>query len=468
MIFSNKEEFKKKVFVSFLGFFFFSFSLVATKDAFAEKKRVEKTAEVEEKILSWGEFAGDIGLGVIGSNIYTTLQLGVDIREGDVSAGIQTALRLKTVSFDQRRGSTVRKEDWDEPSDFAQIIRYLTYGKDLGFLSFGLNLGVLCPANIGHGTLMENYNSLVDLNYPHSGFQARLLHKYFGIDFIMDDFVMPKILAMRVEARIKGFSFGLTGMMDIKAPRVALLDEEDNRRISDTRKLMVQTDTLGFVGYDFSYTFGNKKGFWIKPYVDNNWAVGHGGGLHAGIKISGKLFSGKLRLTGRAEYRLGWNGYSPEYIDIFYDIQRYQVPLGSSWRERRDGAVDTKLTFLSFFPSVTHGAKWEVGMKYEKLFWMRGAYNLRQGPLGDMAFFEVGVPYGRRWVFSGLVAKTGLFDKDAFASSDGLLAGGEARVEFLRNFYVLGQFRYLYGLDDTGIYNGIVLANLAVGGRWGY
>ncbi len=438
------------------------------KQAEAHQETVEEELEVQEGVDSWGQFAGDLGFGVIGADVFTTLQLGADIREGDMAAGFQAALRLRTVSSGEDRESVIRREDWDEPSDFANIIRYLTYGKDLGFLAFGLNIGVLCPAQLGHGTLLDNYNSMVDLNYNHSGFQAALRHEYFGFDFVMDDFVAPKILALRLEAKFRGFAFGVTGMTDLRAPSRVLLDDDGERRVTKTRKLYVETEPLGFVGYDASYTVGDKKGFWLKPYFDNNWVVGGGGGLHVGVQAGGVFFGGKLQLGGRAEYRVGWNEYAPGYVDLFYDIQRYQISLGDSWRARREGSLETKSAILSTFPSVAHGGKWEAGISYERLFWLRFAYHLREGPLGDMTFLEVGVPYGRRWVFSGLLAKTGLFDKDSMSKADGLLAAAEARVEILKHLYVLGQFRYLYGLDNEGLYRGVVLANLAIGARWGY
>lgn len=429
-------------------------------------------ARAQKKVVSWGEVAGDMGIGVLGSDVYTTFQLGADIREGDVSAGLQAALRLRTVDVKEKGGKTLRREDWDEPSDFAHIIRYLTYGKRLQSVTFGLSLGELCPAGIGNGTLFDNYHSVVDLDHPHSGLQARLRHRYFGVDFVMDDFVRPRVMGIRLEAKpfpfLKRLSLGLSGVADLKAPRVARVDEEGRRRVSPTKRLLVDSEFLGFVGYDVSYLFGSKKRFWVKPYVDNNWAVNHGGGLHAGLTVGGRLMGGKLELMGKAEYRLGWGGYSPEYVDLFYDVQRYQVPLGQSWSERGGGRLDTKLTSLDLHPPLSHGGKWAIRLAYDKVFWLKGAYALREGPLGDSAFFEMGLPFGRKWVFSALVAKTGLFGKDSFGSADGLLAAAEAKLEVFRYLYVLGQFRYLYALDEEGLFRGVLVANLAVGGRWGY
>jgi hypothetical protein len=218
-----------------------------------------------------------------------------------------------------------------------------------------------------------------------------------------------------------------------------------------------------------AYTFFEKDDFWVRPFADNNWFVDHGGGLHLGVEVGGRPFGGPVRLRGSAEYRLRWNGYLPGYVDAFYDVQRFQLRLGrlenGAGVESRDV---TKLTALEGLDRWGHGGRWALQMEYEKIFWARASYALRDGVAGDGVLLEIGVPYGRRWVFSALGAKTGIIDDADWKVGDGYLSGAELRVRLLKNLYLLSQFRYLYAINSDGYYRGVLFFNIAAGGSWGY
>jgi hypothetical protein len=435
------------------------------------EKTVERRRSADQETTAWGEVCGDVGFGVLGGDVFTTFQLGVDIQEGDINVGLQAALRIRTVDLGEQQSSSIRRRDWDEPSDFAHIVRYLSYRKEVGNLKLGASLGELAPAELGNGTILGNYYSVVDIDHPHSGFRARAAHRYFQVDLVLDDFVAPEILGGRIVGRpvpgLPGLSVGVSGVVDLKAPSSVRLDEEGNRQLGEARSLVVDSDPVGVVGVEVGYDYGDRgDDFWLRGYADNNWLVGHGGGLHLGVKLGGRPFGGPVSLAATAEYRLSWDGYQPTYVDLYYDIQRFQASLDE--RAIQGAGSHTKLQAIQTLRGVGHGGKWAVGLWYERLVWARAGYELRDGPLGDQTFFELGVPYGRKWVFSALLAKTGLVEKGDWQSEAGLLSAGELRVRLLRHLYLLGQVRYLYGLDDEGYYRGILVANAAVGGSFGY
>jgi hypothetical protein len=54
-----------------------------------------------------------------------------------------------------RRAGTVRKQDWDQPSDFARVLTFLTYGKKEDRVY--LDVGQQHASTIGHGSIVRRY-----------------------------------------------------------------------------------------------------------------------------------------------------------------------------------------------------------------------------------------------------------------------------------------------------------------------
>jgi hypothetical protein len=322
---------------------------------------------------------------------------------------------------------------------------------------------------MGHGSLVSGYTSVVDLDHPHSGFRGRAVHKWFLADVLVDDFVKPEIMAARfsVKPGLKNLAIGISGVLDIQAPVEAVLESQGRRQVSKTRHLEVDTQVVGFLGADVEYTIRPTKNLELIPYVDANWAVRHGFGLHVGLDTRWRPGAGPWTLSGGAEYRLSADGYWPAYVDLYYDIQRYQVALGGSFTARPQ-ADSGKLALMMELKGIAHGGRWWAKVEYRKKFWLKAAYALRSGVLGDMVIVEAGLPLSRRLVFAAVAALSGMVDGRDWKKLDGGLAASELRVRVWKYLYIVGQFGYLYALDDEGVFKGVLMANAGVGGTLGY
>ncbi|MCD6499151.1 MAG: hypothetical protein J7M25_12745, partial [Deltaproteobacteria bacterium] len=399
-------------------------------------------------------------------DLYSTFQFGLDLREGHFAVGLSAALRVKVVDRGGTGSKGFRHRDWDEPSDFAHIVRYMSYRKQMGPVHLGLMIGELATASLGHRSILDQYLSVADLDHPHSGAWIRVGHRYVSFDFLTGNFVDPHLLAGRVEIRpvpsLRRLVIGVTGLVDLKAPVSVRRDDRGEARVDHANHLLVDRDQVGFVGFDAAYTwrFGQAE---LTPFVDGNWMVGSGGGLHLGG--TARIAAGRWSFAFTGTYHLAVDGYRPGYVDMFYDVQRYQLALGRGMA-RRIGSLDPKLAVQSRIKGAFHGGRFVASVDYGDSYRMEVGYDMGHSVAGDLVWMKLDVPYGRRFVFGALAARTGFLSSGDWREAGGTMAGVETRFRLFRYMYLLGQLRYLYLLD--GRYQGVLLANVAVGGSWDY
>ena len=72
-------------------------------------------------------------------------------------ASIQTSFEDQKLDFG---GFKIRAQDWDELSDFARVIRFITYGRKESPVYFTITN--LRPTTLGHGQLVHNYQPNLD------------------------------------------------------------------------------------------------------------------------------------------------------------------------------------------------------------------------------------------------------------------------------------------------------------------
>jgi hypothetical protein len=433
---------------------------------------------------SWGELEGDAGLGFLGPDLLTTLQVGFDLQEGGFTLGIQARLRLRIADRGaQREGLGVRQEDWDEPSDLAYLLRYASYRKRIGEVGLGISLGELAGYTLGHGTLIRNYHSAVDLDHPHSGIAARVGAPRWQVDLVLDDFVAPELAGLRVagvplRSGSHALVIGVSSLLDFRAPQEALLDEQGHRLLDEHRNLELRRALLGGVGIDVAYELGDPAdpaADHLRLYVDGNLLVPERGvaplalGLHLGASFQVHPFGGKLALFGGLEYRRLGPGYLPAWVDLVYDVQRQQLPLTRRALDALEGQVPTKLGALAD-GLLEAGNAWrgELGVRFAPWLQLAAHYDHRPGLVGKALGARTTVLVGRRFLAAALVERFGFLTGEDLGRGPGLLVAAEARYRPLRNLYVLAQYSRLMRLGDGGLYRPLDQLNVAVGGAWGY
>ncbi|MCC7383087.1 MAG: hypothetical protein IT384_14710 [Deltaproteobacteria bacterium] len=326
---------------------------------------------------------GEVMFGKIGEDVFarTLLRFNYDAENWGIGLGIPLSIRL--VDNDPKNGKLLRIEDWDEPSDFFRLVRYVYVGDPSKTGPFYIRLGELAGLSMGHGTVIHRYYNGFDLNRYRLGTNVALNVGAFGVDAVIGDLVRP------TDPTVVGFRFqvkplmlvdlgesapastgaaspdappgegaptpapapsetqegdglygaiadrlhvGFTLLVDPTAPlelrtsgAQVLLDDQENPQIARERALVV---TGVDVGYDLLRGLIR-----VTPYIDLNKItyVDSGWGFHAGVlwglRIPAVIDTFTVDL--RTEYRRVSGDYVSPYFNSTYEVERFEAPPGS-------------------------------------------------------------------------------------------------------------------------------------------
>jgi hypothetical protein len=330
---------------------------------------------------------GPIYYGVIRPEINYTRE--VADKELSLSFALPIRLEILDTRPDKRfdKAGRIRKEDWDEPSDFARVISYINYGGKEEHLYLDINQ--FKASSIGHGTVFKRYNPNLNLNSRRVSFQFDAFGDFGGFETFLNDVTGPNVkgaLAMlkplslinRKNYFLRSFSLGATIAADIDAPMRNRLDTDDadddgkrNNELSINQKTFqpnyVSTEVVSY-GTSVEAKLVDTDAVDWKMYVD--WSF-----LETGVptddpkaplwsniptravRSSGRTWGNLLRinldrrgisqdplhaLRLRLELRQFDANYLPSYFDTLYEIQRVQYIAGKTVSSR-DLANQTKL-----------------------------------------------------------------------------------------------------------------------------
>ena len=155
----------KKIFTLFV----LMFTLMFTCQLFAQVPSAENKSN---------SASGEALLGSIGEDMYITMILATEIDLGKIGIGLQAPLNLRVVDKDPKDDSIIRKEDWDEPSEWLRVVRYFRYGHKRDFVYF--RIGELREAYIGHATIVNRYYNALDINHFHTS----TTHDFFNLTLL--------------------------------------------------------------------------------------------------------------------------------------------------------------------------------------------------------------------------------------------------------------------------------------------
>lgn len=304
------------------------------------------------------------GYNHIGKTEYVLVHPQVALRFGELSFGIGVPLNIEVFSsaypkdpgpgenhiLQFKNAGTIRKEDWDQVSDFGRLLTFLTYGKKEDH--FYLDVGQQHASTIGHGALVRRYSGSIDVNYYRSGLQLDAYNDYLGAEIMTNDFLnwgvvsglaFVKPLSLFFDHWLpKSLSIGVTAALDREAPTAFTFEPEpacpvpnqcNAARVpvvNDKNMFVTSTGVVLLGGVDAEMKLVKTANVDIKPYVDYSrfFLTGlssgsPGGGLTVGVL--GRFNLGKdpthaFRLV--AEYRWLGEGYRPGYFNTFYEIDK--------------------------------------------------------------------------------------------------------------------------------------------------
>lgn len=392
-------------------------------------------------ILGGVERIGDIFYATATPNINYSTDLGD--RTLSLSFGVPVRLQLvdtRPVQTDPDTGVKtggwskvlqLRKEDWDEPSDFAQIIRGIQYGSKEDRIYLDVN--AFKASSIGHGALVKRYNPNLNLNSRQVSAEFDGFMDYGGVELYVNNIARPNLLAglafikplsliNRDNYAMRSFSIGASVAADLDAPLRNKLDfddtDNDGRRHGeylvnqktfqpqyvsskvvafglDTEIKLVDSGTTDWKTYaDYSFLASGLPVDGTDPRWDSDPTKP---GIK-GVMSSGMAWGNLLRLNLgddpvhalrlRAEVRRYDANYVPSYFDTMYEIQRVQYRIGAG----RVDPTGTKLqSVLGRAPlageAKVFGLYFETSWKVGDLFAMAFALETNDSAMPDNSLF---------------------------------------------------------------------------------
>ncbi len=300
---------------------------------------------------------GRFGFGGIDEDFFVTINVGTAITWWKLGVGIQVPLRLRVVDEDPQNDGVFREEDWDEPSDWTRVLRYVSWGQPNDDIY--ARLGVLAGTTLGHGTIVDRYYNVIDADHYQTGVQLHLDFGVAGGQTFLDNLLDPEILALRGYVRpfriVDGMSkalqniyVGTTLAIDFAAPNRVEgdsnhFDSEGKAKpvLDDDGVIQATTNTLFLWGLDIGWALQPIEWWAITPYMDINVLGATGGaGFHLGILQSFDIAKA-VKIGARVEYRAMDGDYAPSYINSWYEIERFSygksgVPKGRVLKDISD------------------------------------------------------------------------------------------------------------------------------------
>jgi hypothetical protein len=334
----------------------------------------------DKLVVSDSRFGLRMGYARLDNSSYLGVDPEVDMHFGEsVALGLGLPLHVRFYAdgiYDTGK-IKFREHDYDKPSDYAKILRFLTIGKKED--QFYLNVSQLFAASIGHGAIVRRYSGNVDQNITRVGAQLDAYGKYGGFEAFVGDVVQPnhflaglgfvKPLGWLTGPSRETFgwtSIGISTAMDLAAPYTLCRYPYSNwpktgdgsstagaegcagaAYYAPGEPVVMDTRRAQLVGVDLETKILKTDNADLKPYLDYSRLLGidspsatqgdqgtasqGGGGFTLGML--GRFNAGDVnvhafRLVGEARYFDG--NYLPGYFDTFYEVQKYQFITGAA------------------------------------------------------------------------------------------------------------------------------------------
>ena len=366
----------------------------------------------DKLVLADSRFGLRMGYARLDNSSYLALNPEVDMHFGDsVALGLGVPLNVRAYAdgFYDTGKIKLREHDYDKPSDYARVLRFLTVGRKED--QFFLNVSQLFAATIGHGALVRRYSGNIDNNITRVGAQLDAYGKYGGFEAFTGDIVQPQhFLAGLAFVKPLGWitgsshdtlgwtSIGISTAMDLAAPYALERQANGYPAPGDSdvcpaqgvaycepgEPMARETRRAQLIGIDVETKLVKTENADLKPYVDYSRLLSisnpdpgsngsGGGGLTLGMLArfnAGDVKVHAFRLVAEGRYFDG--NYLPGYFDTFYEVQKFQFITGKA-----DTAYEPKLrTILNRDPAHKRAG-----------FYLEAAYQYNNG-LALMAAYE--------------------------------------------------------------------------------
>ncbi|RPI00897.1 MAG: hypothetical protein EHM72_07900 [Calditrichaeota bacterium] len=269
-------------------------------------------------------FYGGVGLTTIdsetGSETYFNIHLRPEFAFGKLGIGLNVNLLFNTETGD------LRSEDWNDPADILQQIRYLSWGRKNDPVY--VRAGTLDASRIGHGSIVNYYSNAASWDNRKFGGVLDLDFGMFGFETMVSNFARSEVLGGRGYVRplktmpvlpfIKNFSIGGTYVRDIDPDGSTATDDGVSVYGADVELPLVKNSTVGlYFYYDWSQIYG----FSSLEQKSRTF----GSGQFAGVAFDLSSLVGMSELHVKFERRWLGKEFVPSFFDPFYEVQRFEA-----------------------------------------------------------------------------------------------------------------------------------------------
>ncbi len=275
-----------------------------------------------------------VGVTWIDNQRFYALRLRPEFSFSNVGVGLDLNLE-----FDS--SGTLRKENFNELSDYLSIIRYIRYGQE--FDPVYLKLGALDYVTVGHGSIISNYNNSPSFDSRRIGLQFNLDYGKGGFQSMYGDFGEAGVVGLRPFVRPLQFTslaelpvlskieVGVTYASDFN--KYAKVDFFYPRSLASPpgplTPILGGTGALHVVGADIGIPIVRGDVAGLELYADFTKIIDFGSGIATGVlfRIDGIP---AINFQAKLERRFNGEQYLPAYFGPFYELERFNQSVSAA------------------------------------------------------------------------------------------------------------------------------------------
>lgn len=320
-----------------------------------------------------GGVAGGMGMTWIDGKPYYTLHFRPEVSFANWGLGLDLNLDFDTQG-------KMRKENFNEFSDYLSVIRYVRYGYK-GEPLYG-RLGALDYASMGHGSIIYMYNNSPSFDVRKVGLELDMDFDKFGFETVYGNFGQAGVTGLRGYVRPLKFT-SLAEVPIISSLEIGASFAEDFNKYSGVTKAVFNDSTkelnvledMGrtkIVGADIGLPIHMSDMFTATPYFDYAKIVNFGHGTALGLKLD---LHGLGLVTAQAKLERRFNGdnYLPSYFNSLYEIERFMADPNGKNTPGKDGNI-SKAARLQTLGDPGNGYYGELLVRVFNAFDILGSY----------------------------------------------------------------------------------------------
>ncbi len=314
-----------------------------------------------------GVFDGGMGLNWIDGELYYTFHIRPEVAFGNFGVGLD-------LSFDINKNGNIRKENFNEFSDYLSIIRYVRYGMKNDPVY--IKLGALDYYTLGHGSIISLYNNSPSYDTRKIGLVTDIDFGNFGFESIYSNFGQAGIVGLRGYVRplkytsagdipiIGSFEVGATYAADFNNRAGVItghFNRMDNQFIAENDK-----GTMSIVGMDVGLPLISNSILKTVLYADYSKIINFGSGVATGVMVNFNGL-GLVHASVKLERRFNNKQYIASYFNSLYEIQRFKVDTAT-------GSFTSKAQVLNNLINPDNGYFGELNINVLGSFYIIGSY----------------------------------------------------------------------------------------------